>query len=73
MDGFEKENFVRVYQFESFINTVERVIKQNESQMLALSGNLIKTKTELDKLKDNINKLSLFQFIKLKLKRKPIC
>lgn len=73
MDGFEKENFVRVYQFESFINTVERVIKQNEAQIMTLSGNLIKTKTELDKLKDNINKLSLFQFIKLKLKRKPIC
>lgn len=73
MDGFEKENFVRVYQFESFINTVERVIKQNETQIMALSGNLIKTKTELDKLKDNINKLSLLQFIKLKLKRKPIC
>lgn len=73
MDGFEKENFVRVYQFESFINTVERAIKQNESQILTLTANLIQTKTELDGLKDNINKLSLFQFIKLKLKRKPIC
>lgn len=73
MNVFERENFVRVNQFDSLLHTIERNNYENNNKIIKLTDEIVKLRADFESRIDKLNNISLFNFIKLKLKKKQIC
>lgn len=73
MDVFERENFVRVNQFEALLRSIERIKYDNDVKISKLNNEIDNLRSAFESRIYKLNNLSLFNFIKLKLKKKPIC
>ena len=73
MDRFEQENFVKINQFEALLRSIERNNYEHNKQIDKLTNDLNRLRNDFESRIDILNKMSLFQFIKLKFKKERIC
>lgn len=73
MDSFEQNATVKVHEMEAMYQVLCLKLNEKQNHIDSLLYQLNRIEVNLFELKQSINSLSLWEFVKRKIKRKDIC